>query len=121
MRAFIISLILICVMITCAVLNNIYIIKITDQMLCAIDSMPDKIVGASESVRAPYLIWEENSEKLSLTINFRFIDGITAHALSASVNYDTGDLSSYLTSKASLRDAIEDLRKCELISFFGIF
>ena len=126
MKMFIVSVILLCVMITGAIINYYYVEALTSEMLYLTSLMPelDEVMQegytASDAVRAPSRLWEENTDRLSLTMNQKYITAISNAANNVYEYYRTKEISEYCAARKQLVYSLEILRNTEHFSLFGI-
>lgn len=121
MRSFIISLLLAIILLACIVLNNVYINRLADRMLSQLNTLPcieDPLcVAQAQRLLAT---WEEQAEYVRLSVSYTVVDRVCEQATALLTCAECGDLYGYQAALALLRDAIEDMRRLEVLSISNI-
>ena len=116
MRSFIITLILLALVCTAIVLNNMYIKHSAEYIVeCVSDnsfvSAPEEAIGKLE------LFWEKNHPIIGLSVGFKELDRMSDLILDLKIYYKLGSLPEVTRTRDMIREAADEISRLER---FGI-
>ena len=122
MKQVIIVCVLLLVLVVFLVLNAIYINKVTIHMENAVDALPDITDPACvDAARALREDWLRHAPFLDLSVNFLLSDRICEQTALLISCAEVGDAFGYASARATLSDALEDMRRSERFSPVSLF
>ena len=121
MRSFIFTLLLFAVMLAGIAWNAAAVDRLCDDMLTALDRLPAAIQPArSDAINAIGIRWDHANRWLSLSVSSIEMDRVR-DALTALAAHSTGENDAdYVLAREQLRQAIEEMRRFELLTWDNV-
>lgn len=117
MKSLVVTILLFCLMVGGVVWNYRHINRVSDELQAQISALPDTpdeaCVAAVEKLRS---YWEACVDSVEFSAGFTAVDRIGEQLATLHACAKCGDLYGYRTARALLADAVEDLRRPELLS-----
>lgn len=117
MKSLLATLILFALMLGGIALNYRHINRVCDEMVTQIKTLPD--VGQDGCLAAAHALndyWLSHSDTIEFSSGYAAVDRVSEQATTLLACASCGDLYGYRTALALLLDAVEDLRRPELLS-----
>lgn len=128
MRSFTASIILIIVLLTGAIINDLYIKNILNELSCSIEALPEckeekdfsHYNDTEEKIRQLEKLWQQNTKLIGLTVNQKYISDITLKLTELKAAFVSKEPFDYLSQKESALHSIANMRNAQCTSFASI-
>lgn len=127
MKTFIVSVLLLCAVLTFIVFNTTYICSHSNEMLEIVDSLPQSkedfeadISAAFEKTQKLWDLWDKTIDKFAYTIGYSHIDRADDAAAELYAAAKNGDGESFITAALKFKDCLTRLKKLESFDFSSI-
>ena len=127
MKTFIVSVLLLCAVLTSIVFNTTYICSRSDEMLETVDSLPQSkedfeadISAAFEKTQKLWDLWDKTIDKFAYTIGYSHIDRADDSIAELYAAAKNGDGESFITAAMKFKDCLTRLKKLESFDFSSI-
>lgn len=120
MKTFIISVLLLCAVLTFTIFNSAYICSRSDEMLEAVGSLPQSkedfaadIPSALEKTQKLWNLWDKTIDRFACTIGYGHIDRADDAIAELYAAAKNGDGESFVTAAMKFKDCLTRLKKLE--------
>ncbi len=127
MKTFIVSVLLLCAVLTFIVFNTTYICSRSDEMLETVDSLPQSkedfeadISAAFEKTQKLWDLWDKTIDKFAYTIGYSHIDRADDSIAELYAAAKNGDGESFIPAAMKFKDCLTRLKKLESFDFSSI-
>lgn len=121
MKSFLVTLLLLTAMLFGIVANSLYINNVVTRMESALEQLPaPDHPDCPAQALALQEYWSKQVKTVDLSVNYLLVDRVSEQVALLSSCAQTGDLYGYYSALALLRDALDDLRHLERLSFGSI-
>ena len=124
MKTFIVSLLLLCAVLTFIIFNTAYIGHLSDEMLSLAEDLPGTkeafeadISSALEKTQKLWDLWDKTIDKFTFTIGYGHIDRTDYAIIELYSAAKNGDGDSFITAAAKFCDCLTRMKKLESFDF----
>ena len=120
MKTFIVSVLLLCAVLTFIVFNTTYICSRSDEMLETVDSLPQSKEDFEADISAAFEKIQKTIDKFAYTIGYSHIDRADDSIAELYAAAKNGDGESFITAAMKFKDCLTRLKKLESFDFSSI-
>lgn len=121
MKTFFVSISIFLLLISVIIMNSFYINRISEQLMSAAKKITapngDRSIALSDFSN----LWHKNRNKISLSVNYVYIENIGERLAAVKAAHLRGDNDMFLHELAMLKEEIRELNRLERFSSINLF